>query len=176
MTERELIAPLDDDAGIVKLEHRLGILVRHFKELAPGMSDLPLYNHKVGVEAVDFLPFAEMGLGALVTPWFINLVFLPLDAVPYAAEKVGLASTIELPAGQRTFVLGGDELTGLFWSYSIVSPLAETLDHDRAVDVARAGLTQVLTKPGNEPVPDGSQKTRSRREIIFGTPADPVTV
>ena len=171
------MTPLDDDVGIAKLERRLGVLVRHFRELAPGMSDLPLYNQKVSVEAVDFLPFGGMGLGVLVTPWFINLKFLPLDPVPFETENVGRVMTVELPAGQRAFALGGDEVTGLYWSHCIMSPLTDTLDHAAAVAVARSRLARVLTKPSNEPAPSNKRANKSRRQIIFNaTTADSVPV
>ena len=139
------MTPFEDEIGIAKLEERLGILVRRYKELAPGMSDLPLYNDKIGVEAVDFMPFGAMGLGALVTPWFINLVFLPLDEVAYEADRVGRIAVIELPAGQRSFSLGGDEITGMYWSHSILSPLNQIVSHDAAVILARAKLAEALT-------------------------------
>ena len=139
--------PFEDEAGIARLEARLGVLVRQHKDLAPGMSDLPLYNDKVGVEAVDFMPFGEMGLGALVTPWFINAVFLPLEPVPYDAAKVGQVQSVELPAGERGFALGGDEAVGLYWTHAVMSPLNGIVSHEAAVALARAKLAALLTRP-----------------------------
>jgi [NiFe] hydrogenase assembly HybE family chaperone len=155
--------PFEDDAAIAKLERRLGTLVAHFKALAPGMSDLPLYNDKVAVEAVDFMPFGDMGLGVLVTPWFINAVFLPLDPVPYDIDKIGRTVVAELPAGQRSFVMGGDEATGLFWSHSILSPLTQIVSHEAAVILARAELAALLTQPraAAEEESDSSPEARS---------------
>ena len=86
--------PFEDDIGIAKLEKRLGVLLRQFKTLAPGMTDLPLYSHNVGIEAVDFMPFGDVGFGALVTPWFINAVFLPLEPVSYNPDQVGKTGTV----------------------------------------------------------------------------------
>ena len=144
------MTPFDDDIGIEKLEQRLGVLVHQFKNLAQGMSDLPLYNHKVGVEAVDFMPFDGMGLGSLVTPWFINLVFLPIEPVTYDIGKIGKTALAELPAGQRSFSLGGDEITGMFWSHAVMSPLSAGMTHDAAVAMARRSLGEVLTYPDPE--------------------------
>ena len=139
------MTPFDDEVGIAKLEERLGVLVRRYKELAPAMRDLPLYNDKVGVEAVDFMPFGAMGLGAFVTPWFISLVFLPLEEVAYDPDSVGRTAVVDLPAGQRSFSLGGDEVTGLYWAHSVLSPLNQVVSHDAAVALARARLTEALT-------------------------------
>ncbi len=164
------MTPFEDDAGIAKLEQRLGVLVRQHKVIAPGMSDLPLYNAKVSVEAVDFLPFGDMGFGALVTPWFINAVFLPLKPVAYDLHKVGRTAVVELPAGQRSFTLGGDEVTGLIWTHAIMSPLSQITSHDAAVIVARAKLAELLTRPEEEPSATEQPAERSRRDVLFGNP------
>ena len=162
------MTPFDDEIGIAKLEQRLGVLVRHYKALAPAMSDLPLYNHEVGVEAVDFMPFGEMGLGVLVTPWFINTVFLPLEPVAYDPDKVGRIESVELPAGQRSFTLGGDEVTGLIWAHSILSPLEKIVSHDAAVVFARAKLAELLTRPDQDLEAAPPPAERSRRELVVG--------
>ncbi len=168
------MTPFEDEIGIAKLEKRLGVLVRRFEALAPGMSDLPLYNEKVGVEAVDFMSFGVMGLGTLVTPWFINLVFLPLDPVPYDAAKIGLTTTVELPAGLRSFTLGGDEVTGLFWTHSIMSPLTHTLSHDAAIAMAKVKLANVLSKPTEKPEMAKRSAVKSRREFVLGVSGGPM--
>jgi [NiFe] hydrogenase assembly HybE family chaperone len=170
------MTPFKDEIGIAKLEKRLGMLVRRFEALAPGMSDLPLYNEKVGVEAVDFIPFGVMGLGALVTPWFINLVFLPLDPVRYDGAKIGQTTMVELPAGLRGFTLGGDEVTGLFWAHSVMSPLTQTLSHDAATTMARAKLADVLSKPAEESETNKQSALKSRREFVLGIAGDAMNV
>ena len=144
------MTPFEDERAVVRLEQRLGVLVRHYKAIAPAMSDLPLYNERVGVDAVDFMPFGEMGFGALVTPWFINAVFLPLEPVTYDPASVGRIWTVELPAGQRSFTLGGDEGTGLFWAHSLLSPLELMASHDAAVAFASAKLAELLTGSASE--------------------------
>ncbi len=166
--------PFEDDVGIAKLEKRLGVLLRQFKALAPGMTDLPLYNHNVGVEAVDFLPFGGTGFGALVTPWFINAVFLPLQPVPYDPDQVGKIVTVEMPAGQRSFTLGGDESVGLYWSHCIMSPLTQVVSHDAALVLARARLAELLTRPEADEETEVQPVVQSRRELLMGDVAEPV--
>ena len=160
--------PFDDEAGIAKLEARLGVLVGQFRLLAQGMNDLPLYNHDVGVEAVDFLPFGDMGFGVLVTPCFMSAIFLPLDRVPYDARRMGAWSRVPLPAGERTFQLSGDEVIGLYWAHSLLSPLSGIACHDTAVERARDELVTILTQPP-EPEPARARQA-SRRTTIFGAP------
>jgi len=161
----------DDETAIARFERRLGTFVRRFEVLSPGMADLPLYNDKVAVEAVDFMPFGEMGFGALVTPWFVNLVFLPLELVDYDINRIGETKLVELPAGRRSFALGGDEVAGMFWAHSIMSPLPETTTHDGAVRLARSGLAAALTKPTGE-AQDERAAAKSRREFMLGPSSD----
>ncbi|MDJ0944403.1 MAG: [NiFe]-hydrogenase assembly chaperone HybE [Kiloniellales bacterium] len=165
--------PFEDDVGIAKLEKRLGLLLRQFKTLAPGMTDLPLYNHNVGIEAVDFMPFGGMGFGALVTPWFINAVFLPLEPVSYNPDQVGKTATVELPAGQRGFTLGGDEPVGLYWSHCIMSPLTQIVSHDAALVLARARLAELLTRPEADEGTEARPIVRSRRDLLISNLEEP---
>ena len=43
------------------------------------MAGVPILNPALSVQTVDFSPWRGHWLGALVTPWFINLVVMPLD-------------------------------------------------------------------------------------------------
>lgn len=166
--------PFEDQDGIQKLEARLGVFVGRFRALAEGMQDLPLYNHAVGVEPVDFLPFGEMGFGVLVTPWFISALFIPLEHVPFSPQQVGLTDSVPLPAGQRVFQLGGDEVLGLYWAHALISPLSGIPSHDAALARARADLTQILSLPA-APLPARQRRTVARRTVFaaarpaFGT-------
>ncbi len=165
------MTPFDDEAGIAKLEERLGVLVRQFKALSPGMSDLPLYNRQVSVEAVDFLPFGDTGFGVLLTPWFMNAVFLPLEPVAYDPERIGKVVGVELPAGRRSFTLSGDAEIGLYWSHCIMSPLQQIVSHDAALIVARAKLAELLTLPDQDREEQRPPAERSRRGMMFGDAA-----
>lgn len=158
--------PFEDEAGIAKLEARLGELVGHFRSLAEGMNDLPLYNHEVVVEAVDFLPFGDMGFGVLVTPWFMSAIFLPLEPVVYEPDRVGEWSRVPLPTGERAFQLSGDEVIGMYWAHSLLSPLNGISSHGAALEKAREELERLLTLP-----PDAKPEPRaqaSRRTTLFG--------
>ena len=163
--------PFEDDAGIARLESRLGVLVGRYRMLAEGMRDLPLYNPAVVVEAVDFLPFGGMGFGVLVTPWFMSALFVPLEPVPFDPRRVGETMTVPLPAGERGFQLGGDEVTGLTWAHSLLSPLAGIPSHDAAVERARAELERLLTLP--EPARPAPPRTASRRTVFTARRAVP---
>jgi [NiFe] hydrogenase assembly HybE family chaperone len=63
------------------------------------MSGLPILNTALAVEAIGFTPWQGHWLGALITPWFLNLVLVPgaQGEWPHAAE--GERIVRQLPAG-----------------------------------------------------------------------------
>jgi len=89
------------------------------------MRELPVYNPKLTVEAVGFRRHGDELLGALITPWFINLMLLPLERTEVDWRKVGRAATVTLPSGPSKFVWGGDEVIGLYRAQSVQSPVLD---------------------------------------------------
>jgi [NiFe] hydrogenase assembly HybE family chaperone len=164
---------------LLKLEQRVGVLYRRFQVIAEGMKDLPLYNPAIAVEPVDFQLLGERGIGVLVTPWFMNVLLLPLEHQPFRMSAVGARSERELPAGPRPFVVGGDEQVGLYESHSLYSPLADFATHEAAVERARATLCELMTPP-SKPAAEAQATTvyrqadgrtdgaRARRDFLFG--------
>lgn len=124
---------------------------------ATRMAGLPLMHPRLAVRAVGFTAAADgIALGALVTPWFLNLVRLPLHAqagrllpAPGQAEPVAV--------GGWTFdFLGADEPgLGRFAAASLVSPMSEFADQAAAEATARALLEALRPRP-------------ARRGFLFG--------
>jgi [NiFe] hydrogenase assembly HybE family chaperone len=128
------------------------------------MAGLPLLQPGLRVQAVGFAPLpAEPGLllGVLVTPWFMNLVRLPV------APEAAAAGTMA-PPGQRLSrrvgdavieFLGADEPTvGPFEACSLYSPMHAFRDHAAAVAVAEAvlaGLRQAAVQAPQQPARRG---------------------
>lgn len=142
------------------------------------MAGLPFLNPNLRVEAVGFRPWEGQWLGALVTPWSVNLVLLPGEQdwtpLPQGAERI-----VALPAGRFRFVAGHDEDLGEHHACSLFSPAQEFADHETARAVAAAAL-QALFDRGNAEAPDvdGSRGTSmhaggepaavSKRDFIRG--------
>jgi [NiFe] hydrogenase assembly HybE family chaperone len=144
------------------LSARVATLVADYQRVADtSMKDLPLNNPRLRVEAVDFQPLGDGALGALVTPWCINAVFLPAKGAPVPNAR-GHARV--LPAGAVTFLpqrlpgAGDVELASLF------SPAQEFQDQAAAVATAREALTLLRTSP----VPDAPEppELQSRRGLF----------
>lgn len=116
------------------------------------MRELPFYNPQLEVEAWDFCEFDEDNLiGVLITPWFMNLVLLPLQAEPVDANRYGESRRVALPGGERVFLYGGDPAVGALWAHSLHSPMQQFGTQTQARTEARLRLAQVLTHDERSP-------------------------
>jgi [NiFe] hydrogenase assembly HybE family chaperone len=116
------------------------------------MQGLPFLNPRLRVEAVGFRPWEGEWLGALVTPWFVNLVLMPGDG-PWASLRTGDERIVALPAGRYRFIAGHDEELGEHHACSLFSPASDFGDHETARAVAAACL-DALFDAGNDRIPD----------------------
>jgi [NiFe] hydrogenase assembly HybE family chaperone len=104
------------------------------------MAGLPLLNPVLRVQALDFARWRGQWLGALVTPWFLNLVLVPGNAETWRHAGAGERVIHAFGAGEFAF-LGGDEPeVGEFQTCSLVSPMAGFADQATACASARMAL------------------------------------
>lgn len=127
------------------------------------MEGLPFLNAALRVEAVGFRPWQGEWLGALVTPWFVNLLLLPGEG-EWASLPDGGERIVCLPAGGFRFVCGRDGEIGEYHACSLFSPAQEFADHETARAVAAAAL-EALFDAGND------EKARA----IEAPPPEPVS-
>jgi [NiFe] hydrogenase assembly HybE family chaperone len=149
---------------------RVTALEDRFCEIGETMSDLPFYNPKVTVEAWGFRSFGETELiGVLITPWFMNLVLLPVDMEPVDPNRYCEAAKRALPGGERLFLYGGEETVGALWAVSLHSPMDVFVSQAQAVAEARLRLNEVLLPPQEEPeVATAAGRKLSRRALLAG--------
>lgn len=129
------------------------------------MRDLPFYNSNLEVEAFGFSDFNDGSLiGVLITPWFMNLVVMPLRFEQVQTDRYGQSRAISLPSGERKFRYGGDEVVGAFWADSLYSPMQNCFPGARArrgestsdrSDEAPVGSRSVQSQPSG--IPDGCE-------------------
>jgi [NiFe] hydrogenase assembly HybE family chaperone len=158
----------DDVATVAaRLEAAFGTI------LAERMQDVPILNEALGVEAVGLRPWQGLWLGALVTPWFINLVVLPgpgtWRAVP-DRESVWYA----FPSGRFEFIAGSEPGLGPYHACSLFSPVQEFGDHETARETARVALESLFDPAllGEETTDSRSEKGQmSRRDFLRGAAA-----
>ncbi len=129
------------------------------------MDGVPLLHPHLAVQAVDFVDGGDgLAQGVLVTPWFMNLVLLPLQ--PQAALALPVPGAGEdRRLGGWTFRFLGQEEAGLgrFAAASLVSPMAEFADQAAAVATARALLEQLRPVPARRGFFLGGQRAAAGR-------------
>lgn len=142
------------------------------------MRDLPFVNASLRVEAVGFRAWEGEWLGALVTPWSLNLVLMP-GAGDWRPLAAGAERFVTLPAGRFRFIAGHDDELGEHHACSLFSPVAEFADHATAVAVARAAL-DALFDAGHAPAgtaadgaPGAGSRPVSKRDFLRGRFAGP---
>ncbi len=162
--------PSDDSDDHPRVQALIGL----FQRIDAGMRDMPIYNEKITIEAIGFRPFGEGELlGVVLTPWFMNMIMLPVEPVPMEMAEIGRTVSLELPAGKRAFVVGGDEAIGLYKAHSLHSPVLNFTLPGQAQAEARRMLGLLMTLP--EVTSETSAKNRSdaassldRRALLFG--------
>jgi [NiFe] hydrogenase assembly HybE family chaperone len=158
-----------------RLDDRVAELAALFTHISrTRMTGVPVLNVALQVEAIGFecLPRGEgdeAAMGILVTPWFMNLVRLPLQRDDSAA-KVGRTHD-ETLAGQRFEFIGAHEAAvGAFAACSLFSPMFEFADQA----TARATALEVLAHLRKPPIPTGrTEPVPARRSFLFGRTAEP---
>lgn len=103
------------------------------------MQGLPFLNAALRVEAVGFRPWKGQWLGALVTPWSLNLLLLPGEG-EWTALAAGAERFVSFPAGCFRFIAGHEASLGESHSCSLFSPVLEFTDHEAARLTAAAAL------------------------------------
>lgn len=133
------------------------------------MAGLPFLNPALRVEAVGFRPWQGQWLGALVTPWSVNLVLLPGEgdwtSLPKGAERF-----VDMPAGRFRFIAGVDGDVGEHHACSLFSPALDFADHESARAVAEASVAALFDAANAEAAAvrgDGPSAV-SKRDFLRG--------
>src|SRR5512138_187554 len=137
---------------------------------ATRMQGLSLLNTVLRVEAVGFdvLPHEPgIALGVLVTPWFMNLLRVPLsDADAAALLLAGRQAPRTIGGHEISFTGGHEPAFGAYEMCSLFSPVFEFADHETARATAREILRSLRAgeRPAAAPLP-------ARRGFLFGRSA-----
>jgi len=136
------------------LHLRVDALVALYQHIAATrMQGIPLLNPKIQVQAVGFeavQPAAALdaaasdsapaaAVGVLITPWFMNLVWLPLQALD---QSGGVGCKMPRYVGPECFEFIGAHESG-FGSYascSLFSPVFEFYNQQAVLDTAKVVL------------------------------------
>ena len=125
---------------------------RYVDILRTQMSDVPVLNTGLRVEALGFRPWSEHWLGVLVTPWFMNLVLFPRVPERWHAIAERESRHYVLPAGVFEFIGSHDAVLGDFQSCSLFSPMFEFATHEGARDTALQALEALFDEANRQAV------------------------
>ena len=148
---------------------RVKALVASFERIGgESMRGLPFYNEALSVEAVGFDRLGDGWLGVLITPWFMNLMLVSEQPIPYVEAANGKKRTVELPGGPVKFLCGGTEDFGMFDAHSIASAMNVYRSQAQARAAARLALARMRTPPQPEAAhpPTAAQTVVSRRSLF----------
>ena len=162
------------DAGPALPTETIARLEAAFREIHTAqMRGLPIVNDALAVKAVGFRRHNERWLGALVTPWFLNIVLLPGEGEDWSELVPGAKELIEFPSGRYEFVHANRKGVGAYKACSLFSPMFEFASMLQATETASAALVSLFDPSIRE---DGAQtaEIRRRREEELAPPPDPV--
>ena len=142
--------------SMVAVQARVAQLEQVFAHIgATRMHGVPVLNTALRVQAVGFEVVAEGDTqvlqGILITPWFMNLLRLPL--IPDVAAA---ATSAPEPGSKRShlcgeplfeFITGHEEALGSFEACSLFSPMFEFADQAGAISTATEILKLLRAPP-----------------------------
>lgn len=128
-------------------------LERVFRDIAARqMADMPMLNAALSVEAVGFRPWGDHWLGALITPWFMNLVLMPRVSARWQPIDERETRHWAFPAGVFEFIGARERSLGDYQACSLFSPMFEFAEHAVARNTAIAALEALFDPAHREPV------------------------
>jgi [NiFe] hydrogenase assembly HybE family chaperone len=138
------------------------------------MQGVPVKNQALKVQAVGFSLVPQqpdMLQGVLITPWFMNLVRLPLRHAPASDWVLAERQKATRQFGNADFEFIGsfEARIGAFEVCSLYSPMFEFADHTTALATAQEVLIQ-LQRSTPEPA-STAPAVPSRRGFLFGRSA-----
>lgn len=142
------------------------------------MAGIPLVNPRLAVRAVGFTRWQGRWIGALLTPWFLNLIMLPAREDGWEPLAEGQRRRLPLPSGDYQFVGGHEERLGPYLFCSLLSPVHQLSSQQEAERIAGEVMELLLT-PTVERDADGALRPAAapcgreavnpdRRDFLFG--------
>jgi [NiFe] hydrogenase assembly HybE family chaperone len=117
------------------------------------MAGMPLANPALRVRAVGFRGTSAGWLGALVTPWCMNLMLLAAPGTPWRAPALGERLRFALPGGEFDFTGGREDGVGEYLYCSLFSPMGMFADAETAEQTACEAVRLALSPPPAQPEP-----------------------
>lgn len=111
------------------------------------MSDVPILNPALAVEAIDFQCWQGHWLGIVVTPWCMSMLLVPGSGENWVSTGENKRRFVKFPAGDFAFLGSEEEELGEYQSCPLFSPMGKFSTQSEATMTARASLIALLTTP-----------------------------
>lgn len=125
-------------------------LEAHYRRVwETSMHDMPFVNPALAVAAVGFRRYQGDWVGAVVTPWFLNLFVLPGGGALWADLASGDRVRIAFPVGELEFIADydpGGTLPACQYC-PLFAPVSQFATQEAAVAAAEAALDALFTVP-----------------------------
>ncbi|AWK89714.1 [NiFe]-hydrogenase assembly chaperone HybE [Azospirillum thermophilum] len=145
-----------------------------FREIYIGqMRGIPIVNDALAVKAVGFRAWNGHWLGALVTPWFMNLVLLPGGDDDWSGLTPGAKELVEFPSGFYEFLHADRAGVGPYKACSLFSPMFEFTTMLQATETAAAALVALFDPSIREDGARTGEIRRLREAELAPPPEDP---
>ncbi len=151
-------AVLAERTGPQALEERLEALLGAYRKAEKAMIGLPVHNPALSVDAIGFEDFNQGYAGVIITPWCMNLTYIPADPVASPPGAVGSKRQLVFPSGGYSFILGHMDGVGVVESCSLFSPMDEFQDQDAVMEAAEAIAGAVFEVEEAPPPPNVSRR------------------
>ncbi|MGF1455715.1 MAG: [NiFe]-hydrogenase assembly chaperone HybE [Alphaproteobacteria bacterium] len=149
----------------------LARLLGAYRKAEEAMVGLPVHNGALRVEAVGFRAFGEGFAGIVITPWCMNLTYVPSDASAPPPVAIGASRQHVFPSGTYSFIMGRMDGVGTVETCSLFSPMDDFTAQDDARAAAMAAVEALFEAPEEEEAP--KPKAVTRRFILTRNGAEP---
>jgi len=128
------------------------------------MTDVPILNPALMVEAIDFQRWQGDWLGIVITPWCMSILLLPGSQENWISAGQNKRRFVKFPAGDFAFLGGVEPELGEYQSCSLFSPMDKFPTQREATQTARASLIGLLSAPVTEPA-SGKEKQNEKPSL-----------
>lgn len=142
-------APQPDPAAPIAEDptQRLEAMYRRIWETS--MHDMPFVNRALSVEVVGFRRWQGDWVGAVVTPWFLNLFVLPGGGALWSDRPSGERCNIAFPVGELEFIADDDSSAEIpaYQYCALITQVSQFASQEAARTVAEEALKTLFIAP-----------------------------
>ncbi|WP_168185716.1 [NiFe]-hydrogenase assembly chaperone HybE [Acidiferrobacter sp. SPIII_3] len=145
-----------------------------FEAVARRQAAMPFFRKDLAVEVLAFRSWQDAWVGALITPWCLDVVAIPKERGSWDRLCVGDGCGWGFPAGTCELLVADVGGLGRYQSAVLFSPLTDFAHQREIRKAARAALDMLFAEATTPcpmpPVPaaDGGRPVLTRRAFVRG--------